>query len=183
MADLPVDRTTANTPAEHVADHNVLHATHNLIDGDGSNGQVLTRVGGVPTWAAPSGSFVADAARVDTSQTTTSTTYVDLATAGPAVTVTTGTRALVMLSGFCQGSIVNAQAWISVAVSGATTIAAADSNAMHYQAYTGGGGGQIGTTILITGLTPGSNTFTAKYRTVATATGTFAYRTIAVVAL
>lgn len=56
MADLPVDRTTANTPAEHVADHNVLHATHNLIDGDGSNGQVLTRVGGVPTWAAPSGS-------------------------------------------------------------------------------------------------------------------------------
>lgn len=58
MADLPVDRTTANTPAEHVADHNVLHATHNLIDGDGSNGQVLTRVGGVPTWAAPSGSLV-----------------------------------------------------------------------------------------------------------------------------
>lgn len=58
MADLPVDRTTANTPAEHVADHNVLHATHNLIDGDGSNGQVLTRVGGVPTWAAPSGSSV-----------------------------------------------------------------------------------------------------------------------------
>lgn len=56
MADLPVDRTTANTPAEHVADHNALHATHNLIDGDGSNGQVLTRVGGVPTWAAPSGS-------------------------------------------------------------------------------------------------------------------------------
>lgn len=133
--------------------------------------------------AAQSGSLVADAARVDTSQTTTSATYVDLATAGPAVTVTTGTRVLVMLSGFCQVNIVNGQSWISVAVSGATTIAAADSNAMHYQAYTGGGGGQIGSTILITGLTPGSNTFTAKYRTVATATGTFQYRTIAVVVL
>lgn len=28
---LPTNRTTANTPAEHVADHNTLHALHNGV--------------------------------------------------------------------------------------------------------------------------------------------------------
>lgn len=54
MAQLPTDRTTANTPAEHVADHNTLHATHNVLDDVGSNGDVLTVVAGTPAWAAQS---------------------------------------------------------------------------------------------------------------------------------
>lgn len=58
MADLPVDRDSSDSVADHVADHNTLHATHNLIDGDGSDGDVLTRVGGSPAWAAQSGTPV-----------------------------------------------------------------------------------------------------------------------------
>ena len=57
MANLPTNRSTSNTPAEHVADHNTLHADHNLLEG-GSNGQVLTKVAGAAAWAAPSGSSV-----------------------------------------------------------------------------------------------------------------------------
>lgn len=35
MATLPTNRTTANTPAEHVADHNTLHTQHNLLESAG----------------------------------------------------------------------------------------------------------------------------------------------------
>lgn len=78
MANLPTNRTTANTPAEHADDHNTLHAFHNLVDakGDlivgtaadtagklsvGTNGHVLTAdstVAGGIKWAAQSGSSV-----------------------------------------------------------------------------------------------------------------------------
>lgn len=62
MASLPTDRTTANTPAEHVADHNTLHATHNLIDTVGDEDDVLTVVDGAPAWApAQSGTSVVSA--------------------------------------------------------------------------------------------------------------------------
>lgn len=33
MPQLPVNRTTSNTAAEHVSDHNILHALNNLFDG------------------------------------------------------------------------------------------------------------------------------------------------------
>lgn len=79
MANLPTNRTVSNTPAEHVDDHNTLHAFHNLVDakGDlivgtaadtagklsvGTNGHILTAdssVAGGVKWAAPSGSSVA----------------------------------------------------------------------------------------------------------------------------
>lgn len=74
MATLPTNRTTANTPAEHVSDHNILHGLWNMLTtkGDllsataaqayarlavGSNGQVLTadstQSSGLK-WATPS---------------------------------------------------------------------------------------------------------------------------------
>lgn len=78
MATLPTNRTTSNTPAEHVSDHNTLHGLWNKLTtkGDllvataaqaysrlavGSNGQVLTADSTVTEgvkWAAPSGSSV-----------------------------------------------------------------------------------------------------------------------------
>jgi len=120
-------------------------------------------------------------AAVATNQTTTSTAYTDLATAGPAVTLTTGTKALVIVGCGIYNSAVN-DTWMGFAVSGATTIAAADASALNI----GGSNGTISITasraILLTTLTAGSNIFTAKYRVTA-GTGYFLNRSIAVIDL
>lgn len=117
-------------------------------------------------------------ALVATSQATTSTTYTDLATVGPAVTVTTGTSALVIVGAQILNSTAAITAFMSFAVSGATTSAAVDA------------GRAVGVAnanlilasraFLMTGLTPGSNTFTAKYKVNGASTGTFQDRYIIV---
>jgi hypothetical protein len=99
---------------------------------------------------------------VETSQTTSSTSYTDLTTVGPTVTLTTGTSAFVVFGcwGTDTGNLGNNQK-MSVAVSGATTIAASDS----WMAF--GSEGLNGVSMvngyIFTTLTAGSNTFTAKY--------------------
>jgi hypothetical protein len=122
---------------------------------------------------------------VATSQTTTSTSYTDLATAGPAVTVTipSSGKALVTLTGSLTNNANAAQSNMGFAVSGATTQAASDTQALVVKS----GGNQFilvqgSATFFLSGLTPGSNTFTAKYR-VSAGTGTFVNRTIIVVPL
>ena len=116
---------------------------------------------------------------VPAGQTTTSTSYTDLATTGPAVTVTTGTQALITVG--CQSSNNNSSqgAYMSFAVSGATTVAANDANAFYVTSFTGGFGSSGMFQVLYTGLTAGSNTFTAKYRATGT-TATFSARNIIV---
>ena len=129
----------------------------------GSNGQVLTAASGEATglqWATISASPTSAVATVATSQTSTSQTYTDLATAGPAVTLTTGTKALVIISAGSSVGIGD-NSYVSFAVSGATTIAASDANSLM---------DRTGVTLLrsravmLTTLTAGSNTFTMKYR-------------------
>jgi hypothetical protein len=107
---------------------------------------------------------------------TTETQYVDLPTTGPVVSVITGTQAWVSLYCASLNSAGNA-AWMSYDVSGATTSAAADDRAVQLQNT---GGQQIGVTILHNGLTPGLNTFTAKYRISTSGTGLFNQRRLAV---
>lgn len=127
----------------------------------------------------------AAAAVVTTSQTTTSITFADLATVGPAVTVTIGANgiALVNIFGHLQlGTASGESAFIGVAVSGASTVAAADDRALRYQPWTAAAFGQYGASFLFTGLTPGSTTFTLKYR-VSSNTGTFLNRRISVIPL
>jgi hypothetical protein len=103
---------------------------------------------------------------VATAQTTTSTSYADLATVGPTATVTSkGTRALV-LWGLTQATTSGSCA-SSVAVSGSTTVAAADS---HGTVGSDGGRTSIGWALFT--ITPGSNTYTLRYR-VTGGTGTF----------
>ena len=120
-------------------------------------------------------------ATVATSQTTTSATYTDLATAGPAVTVTTGTKAFVITSARISGSALGFDSYQSYAVSGATTVAASDTVAVMHGAF------RINTSLrasagqMITGLTAGSNTFTCKYRVDSSSTGTFLDRNITVI--
>lgn len=109
---------------------------------------------------SPTGAVVA------TSQTTTSTSYTDLATVGPAVTVTIGStgKALVTMHSAIANNTANLASCMGFAVSGATTIAASDPTCIGFTSAASAVGIRAGSTILLTGLTPGSTTFTAKYR-------------------
>lgn len=116
---------------------------------------------------------------VSTSQTTTNTTFTDLATAGPATTLTTGTTAIVVLSAFAQNDTAGANSQMGFAVSGASTIAADPNRALIYEASNANDLVQSSFLLPVTGLTAGSNTFTAKYQ-VSAGTGTFHRRHITV---
>ena len=122
-------------------------------------------------------------ATVATSQGTTSATYTDLATVGPEVTVTTGTKALVIVSGEMYDTTANGSPYMAFAVSGATTVAAADLYALTVGPVAATVPDAIGASraTLLTGLTAGSNVFTSKYRRANAGTGTFANRTISVI--
>lgn len=113
---------------------------------------------------------------VTTSQNTTSTSYVDLATVGPTVTVTTGASALVMLYNANVNAAGTSSSLMSFAISGSSSVAANDNMSIGTNSTVGS---RAGATFLVTGLTPGSNTFTAKYR-VGGSTGTFVDRRLAV---
>ena len=125
-------------------------------------------------------------ATVAASETTTSVTYANLTTVGPAVTVTipASGNAMVTVTAFESNNVSGSQNNMGFAISGATVRAASDAQA--FSVLRGGSQGAIavqGTaTFYVTGLTPGSTTFTAKYD-VTGGTGTFANRSIVVVPL
>lgn len=124
-------------------------------------------------------------ASVLTAQTTTSATYVDLATVGPAATVTIGStgRALVTLYTAHNNSVASSVVFMGFAVSGATTVAAADDFALAFTSPVGGGGIRHGASWLVTGLNAGSTTFTAKYKISVSGTGTWTDRKLTVTPL
>jgi hypothetical protein len=130
----------------------------------GNSGKYLTTNGTSESWGTVAAIPANATARVNTQQQVTSGSYVDLATAGPAVTVTTGTKALVIVT---SGIIANSgdQGFMSFAVSGSTTIAASDANALQAISRSNDGNQilRASAATLVT-LTAGSNTFTAKYR-------------------
>ena len=125
-----------------------------------------TTVAGLAVAIAASVPTGATTAKVATSETTASTTYADLTTAGPAVTVTIGVngKALVTVYADLSNNTANNLSWMGFAVSGASTVAAADEFAMFMQAYAVDSRDRKGTTFLVTGLAAGSTTFTAKYK-------------------
>lgn len=100
--------------------------------------------------------------QVSATQTRSATGYGDLATAGPSVTVTTGTQALVGFSCFIFNSSSADLSNVSFAVSGATTISPGDDGIMHMEIL-GSQSERVGVIEYVTGLTAGSNTFTLKY--------------------
>jgi len=113
--------------------------------------------------AADGGGLTSATAAVATNQTSTSTSFTDLATAGPAVTLTTGTKALVFLSCYMENSSTTNIVQMGFAVSGATTLAAAFGRTFYIRGNSGGVALQASSVIPVTTLTAGSNTFTAKY--------------------
>lgn len=143
----------------------VATTTSRLLVTDGAN-QVAER--------APDSDFET------ASESTTSTSYTDLTTAGPTVTVTTGTRAIVIVSAEMNNSSAGNTCFMSYAVSGSSTISAFDSNAVMFESDPASQIIVASRVSLESGLTAGSNTFTSKYR-VAGGTGIFDNREIIVI--
>jgi hypothetical protein len=126
---------------------------------------------------------IAATADVATNQTTTSTSYADLTTPGPAVSLVlaSGQKAFITI-----GSRINhsagggASAVASFAVSGAATIAAADVDGYE---NTTTGGITMSRSTLFTAAATGTFTFTMKYKVTTSGTGSYLNRRISAVAL
>lgn len=135
----------------------------------------------------------ADTVAVATAEGTTSTFPVDLATAGPAVTVTIGANglALVSISASIYSSAELILGHMGFAMSGANTLTADLNRALTFGRTGAAAGnlggstspGRFGATFLMEGLTPGSTTFTTKYGEEGGGTAVFGDRRIAVVPL
>lgn len=153
----------------------VVRGKEGSTDATHANGTALKSAPTKTDFWAPAYTTVA------TSEGTTTTTFTDLATAGPAVTVTIGQSgaALVTLTANIDGTGSNIRTYMGFAVSGASTVAAADTAANMQQHDSANTNTQQSWTGIVTGLTAGSNTFTAKYRT-SGGTGTWANRHIIV---
>lgn len=98
-------------------------------------------------------------AEIGSDQGTTSTAYVDLTTVGPVVSVTVPSSGKVRIDWGAE--IYNTFGRMSFALSGANTLAAADGRSVLRQS---GGIHTVSSFIVLTGLTPGATTVTAKYR-------------------
>ena len=121
---------------------------------------------------------------IATAQTTLSTSYVDLTTVGPSVTVTTGTAAIIILTARINVNTASIQGNMGYAVSGASTIAASDNRCLRAETAGTGEFNRSSMVTMDTTLTAGSNTFTAKYHSGnASATVEFADREILVIPL
>lgn len=119
---------------------------------------------------------------VATGQGTTSTSFTDLTTVGPSVNVVTGANALVFLTAQMTNSGAGNSAWMSFEVSGASSIGASDARAVVITSHANGNPYRMTAVVMLNTLTPGTNTFQAKYRCGA-GTATFSNRTIQVMAL
>lgn len=121
-------------------------------------------------------------AQVTSAQSTSSTAFTDLATVGPAVTITTGTLALAWWSAQMDSNTATDANLMGIAVSGATTIAATSDTALILRAVDAPNFTQQAAMAAYFSLTPGSNTFTAKYAT-GGGTGRFDERKLLVIPL
>lgn len=123
--------------------------------------------------------------RINTIESTSSTSYTDLTTVGPEVTIETGPSAFVFFSTGLENSNDDNGTFASIAVSGDTTIAATDERSLSCDGIFGIGSGNLGDNRVQFGkaiffqVNPGINTFTMKYR-VGAGRGYFRHRVIGV---
>ena len=126
-------------------------------------------------------------AEVAAMQSTTSGSYTDLTTAGPTVTVTTGTKALVLMTALIDPSTVsgaNLIFYVGCDITGATTQSPDGNNYDSLAIWPRGAAMGIRATaaVLFTGLTAGSNVFKLMYRSGdGSSTGYFRSRQIVVI--
>jgi hypothetical protein len=130
----------------------------------GANGTVLTAASGETTglkWAAP-GAPASGRSFVAANESTSSTSYTNLTTT-QSVTLTTGTKVLVLWASNHNPNTAGAQARSSIEISGATTAAPADAIAT---LKTTTDSFRVANVSLLT-CTAGSNTFTLKWKVTA----------------
>lgn len=121
-------------------------------------------------------------AQVATTEGTTSTTFTDLATAGPAVTlVSAHDRALILWATGKFSNNAGSGAGCVVQISGATTLAASENNGANQATGLLGGFGHENMQFMIATINPGSNTYTLKYNASAN-TASFYRRRLYVIA-
>ena len=135
--------------------------------GIGSSAQVLTVASGVPSWATPASASPASAnSYVSTLQSTSSTSYVGLTTA-QTVTLTTGTKVLVLIGCTSDNDYSDGiGARMSYAISGATTLASSDDFSVGEDKHYINNQFISMTRHSFQTVTAGSNTFTAQFRRV-----------------
>ena len=102
----------------------------------------------------------------DTTSGTRNTTSYGALTGGtnPSVTLTTGTTALVSMSVVWANGSTGVGQFAAIVVSGATTVAAADANAVLTDQATANYYATASMTVLMASLTAGTNTFTMEYK-------------------
>ena len=163
--------TTAAQP--NVTSVGILAATHLTSPVVDSGGLTITAGGATLTAGAVSASAASATADVTTSETTTSATYTDLATAGPAVTLTTGLtqKHLILHSCEAYNSVGGGSSYQSVAIAGA---AAADVNGVYAQTTSSE---SVGARQILASSMASPSTHTCKYRASAN-TATFLNRRI-----
>jgi hypothetical protein len=177
-----VDTTTkALNPSTTLGDIEYRSSTANTNTrlGIGTTGQVLGVSSGVPAWIThrASGTTI-----VSTDQSTTSSSYTDLATVGPSVTLTTGTKVLVIFSTNVYTGANNTNATIDFDISGATSRSATDETALKFPANSSAGFMRM-TGVARPTVTAGSNTFTMKYKSAAGTQINFFYREMTIIDL
>ena len=113
---------------------------------------------------------------------TNSASYIPL-TGGPAVTITTGTKALVTIGCYTRNDTATGRNWMSHAISGASTAAASDAYALMTTSPVANELYGYSQLTLWTTLTAGSNTFTANYKVSVAGIGTWIQRRVIVMGL
>lgn len=137
--------------------------------GIGAANTVMASTGSAPVWRT-----VGFAQDTSSTMTTSSTSYIDLAswTSGASVadTITTGTRAILIATARVSNDTGGNSVYLSYAVSGASTVAASDVRAGRYESSNADDWANVMLLDRVT-LTAGSNTFTL-YAKVDGGTGT-----------
>lgn len=128
--------------------------------------EILERVGG--------------SQHIDESETTTSTSFTNLATVGPQVTCTTGTRAFYFITAEISNNTANMHSLMAIEISGKTSQSPTDAGSLQIDGITADKSNRIGICGFYEELVPGENVFTAKYRT-GGGTATFGDRSLTVI--
>lgn len=161
------------------------HVRDNLLETEASKGTTVNDYL-VSTGANAIAQRASSSSSIATMQTTSSTSYTDLSTVGPSVTVTTGTKALVIFTCGMANTVADASNSCSVVISGATTTAIDDKWGIHSDGFAAWNNpwepadqhNRRMSARLFT-LTAGSNTFKLQYK-VGSGTGRFRNREIIV---
>lgn len=148
----------------------------------GTDGFVLTadssQALGLKWATVGAGGLIFQSAEVDTSEASSSATYTDLATVGPQLSIAVGASGILVVTWCCQAG---KHAAMSIALSGANVVAATDNYALFYGDDTSSPFCSL--FHVFTGLSAGSTTVTAKYRSTDTTSRTWTLRSMWALAL